>query len=202
MPGDCKIPMKQGSRDDYQTPPYALKPLLPYIPKDWVVWECAAGKGYLSAAFIRLGYRVISSDIITGQDFLTWEPEEHWDIIVTNPPYKYKQQFLERCYELGKPFALLVPLTTFETPKRQTFMKKHGVQVIFFDKRINFMTPSGGGKGAWFATAWFTNWMNLENDLNWEHLDADNKWEDYFKSLDIEDGDRMNRHRDILERFI
>jgi len=165
--------MKQGSSDDFQTPPYALNPLLEYIPKDWVVWECAAGEGYLSAALSRLGYEVISTDILTGQDFLKVQPTEHWDIIVTNPPYKYKQQFLQRCYHLGKPFALLVPLTTFETGKRQALFKRYGAQVIFFDKRINFMTPSGEGGGAWFATAWFTWGMNLEHDMNWEILERD-----------------------------
>jgi hypothetical protein len=90
---------------------------------------------------------------------------------VTNPPYKYKQQFLERAYSLGVPFALLLPLTTFETAKRQGLMKKHGVQVVLFDKRINFETPTGNGKSSWFATAWFTWGLNLPDVLNFAHLE-------------------------------
>jgi len=83
------------------------------------------------------------------------------DCIITNPPFKFKQQFLEKCYELGKPFALLLPLTTFETKKRQNLFKKHGLEVIFFDKRINFETPNNVVKSsAWFATAWFTHGLN------------------------------------------
>ena len=38
-----------------------------------------------------------------------------FDCIITNPPFSLKQEFLQRCYELGKPFALLLPLTTFES---------------------------------------------------------------------------------------
>jgi len=32
-----KPPLKQGMSDDFQTPPEALEPLLPYLKKDWVI---------------------------------------------------------------------------------------------------------------------------------------------------------------------
>ena len=162
-------PMKTNYSDDFQTPPEALYPLLPYLKKEWAIWECACGKGNLSDFLKEQGYNVIATDIMTGHDFLKWKPEK-FDCIVTNPPYSLKQQFLERCYKLGKPFALLLPLTTFETAKRQRLFKKYGVQVVFFDKRINFETPSGKGSGAWFAVAWFTWGLGLPNDLNFVEL--------------------------------
>lgn len=168
-----KPPLRQGSSDIFQTPPYALKPLLPYIPKDWVIWECAAGHGMLVDEFKRLGYNVIGTDILEGHDFLKRQPTEHWDCIITNPPYSLKQQFLQRCYDFGKPFALLLPLTTFETQKRQALFKRHGLEVVLFDKRINFVTPSGKGGGAWFATAWFTNGLGLPQQLNYERLEVE-----------------------------
>jgi len=163
-------PMKQGNSDDFQTPPEAIKPLLPFLDKDWIIWECAAGKGNLSRELIRRGFEVIETDILGGNfDFLTQKPVQ-WDCIITNPPFSLKQEFLERCYQLKTPFALLLPLTTFETKKRQNLFKKHGVQIIFFDKRINFETPSGEGSGSWFATAWFTWGLNLPKDLNFVEL--------------------------------
>lgn len=158
-------PMKAGAPDDFQTPPSALKPLYEFLDKEWTIWEPACGKGNLANEIKNRGYQVIATDILTGKDFLRWKPDK-FDCIITNPPFSKKQQFLERCYELKKPFALLLPLTTFETPKRQHLFKKHGVQVIFFDKRINFETPfSKDGGGSWFATAWFTNWLNLPKDM-------------------------------------
>ena len=159
-----KPPLAQGRSNDFQTPPEALLPLYPYLKKDWVIWECGCGEGNLVRAFEEKGHKVIGTDILTGQDFLEYEPERY-DCIVTNPPYSLKQKFLERAYSLGKPFALLLPLTTFETGKRQRLFKKYGVEVIFFDKRINFKTPSGKGSGSWFATAWFTNWLNIGRQL-------------------------------------
>jgi hypothetical protein len=164
-----KPPSRQGSPDDFQTPPEALNPLLPYIPKDWVVWECAEGFGWLTKAMQDEGYQVIGSDILTGQDYRMWQPEE-WDIAITNPPYAIKQQFLERAYMLGKPFAFLLPLTTFETQKRQILFRDFGLEVIFIDKRINFRTPSGNGSGAWFATAWFTYGLNIGKQMTFSRI--------------------------------
>jgi len=165
-----KPPSRQGISNDFQTPVEALIPLYPYIKREWKVWECACGKGNLVNELSKRGYEVLGTDIISGDDFLTWKPDDY-DCIVTNPPYSLKQQFLQRCYELGKPFALLLPLTTFETMKRQNLFKEYGVQVIFLDKRINFETPSGGGSGSWFATAWFTNGLDLPSDMIFEKLE-------------------------------
>ena len=163
-------PMKQGSPDDYQTPPQALRPLLPFLKKDWTIWEPAAGSGYLADKLEQLGFGVIATDKFYDKedvawDFLTDKPP-YWDCIITNPPFSKKQQFLQRCYELGTPFALLLPLTTFETAKRQNLFKEHGLEVIFFDKRVNFETPNKiANSSSWFATAWFTWGLNIGKEL-------------------------------------
>lgn len=165
-----KPPMQKGSPDDFQTPPEALAPLLPHLKKEWTIWECAVGTGNLAEELNRWGYEVIRTDIIDGRDFLTWRPQIAWDCIVTNPPFSLKDEFIKRCYQLEKPFALLLPLTTFEGKKRQALFKRYGVQVILFDRRINFETPSGKGKGAWFMTAWFTWGLGLESDITFARL--------------------------------
>lgn len=160
---------KHGGRDDYQTPPVALTPLLPHLNKNWVIWECAAGEGNLVRAMRKQGFKVISTDILSGKDFLTYEPK-HYDCIITNPPFSLKQQFLERAYCLGKPFAFLLPLTTLESEKRQRFFKHCGLQMILFDKRINFETPTGEDNGSWFASAWFTNGLKLKQQLTFSEV--------------------------------
>jgi len=154
--------------NDFQTPPIALHPLLPYLKKDWVIWECANGKGNLTLKLLDRGYRVLATDIESGYDFLDWQPDR-FDCIVTNPPYSLKDKFLKRCYLLGKPFALLMPLTTLEG-KRQHWLEEYGIEIILLEKRLNFETPSGEGSGSWFATAWFTNWLNIGNQLTFGKL--------------------------------
>jgi hypothetical protein len=165
-----KPPSRQGSPDEFQTPGYALNPLLPYLDKRWVIWECACGNNNLAIELTKHGYKTVSSDILGGSDFMEYEPP-YWYCIVTNPPYRYKQEFLERAYQLGKPFAFLMPLTTLETSKRQRLFDRYGLEVIFMDKRINFETPSGRGSGSWFATAWFTNGLNIGKQMTFAHLE-------------------------------
>jgi len=98
-----------------------------------------------------------------------WTPDS-FDLIVTNPPFSLKGEFLERAYLLGKPFAFLLPLTTFEGLKRQALFRRYGLEVVLFDRRINFETPSGRGGGSWFATAWFTWGLGIGRQLSFERL--------------------------------
>jgi len=167
-----KPPLEQGHANDFQTPPIALLPLIPYLKKEWLIWECASGKGNLINRLNSLGFLTVGTDIMSGHDFLTYQPSQ-FDCIITNPPFSIKQKFLERAYSLGKPFAFLLPLTTFEGKARQELFKRYGLEVILFDKRINFETPSGKGSGSWFATAWFTWGLNIGQQLTFVKYQED-----------------------------
>ena len=156
-----RMPPKRrwGYSDDFQTPPEAVVPLVPYLKAKGirVVWECAAGKGNLVRALRAFGFKVIATDIIYDpkQNFLTYEPDEPWDAIVTNPPYSLRYEFIKRAYELGKPWAMLMTLTTLEG-KRQRLFEKYGIELLLLDRRINFEVPDGMGRsGAWFLSVWF-----------------------------------------------
>ena len=161
--------LNSNKADDFQTPTIAVQPLLPYLKQNWTIWECANGKGNITKYLLSRNYRVIATDIMSGHDFLNWFPTEQFDCIITNPPYSLKDDFLKRCYLLDKPFALLLPLTTLEG-KRQRWLEKYGIEIILMDKRINFETPSGKGSGSWFATAWFTNGMNIGRQLSYAKI--------------------------------
>jgi hypothetical protein len=162
-----KIPSAHGRPDDFQTPKTALVPLLPFLKPEWTIWEPACGKGNLARGLAEEGYKTISTDILSGKDFRVHYPSIKFDCIITNPPFSMKDEFIERCYLLEKPFALLMPLTTFEGKKRQFMFRKHGIQVLFFNRRINFETPSGNGTGSWFMTAWFTYGLGLPAMTFW-----------------------------------
>lgn len=172
------LPLKRNTPDDFQTPPIALNPLFPYLKKHWTIWECASGKGNLSKALKAKGYKVISTDIKKGKDFLTYAPKQ-FDCIVTNPPFSLKQEFLERAYQLNKPFCFLLPLTTLETKKRQQLFKENGTEIILLDKRVNFETPTGKDNSSWFATAWFCSGLGLKNTLNFASLNGVVKEQDF-----------------------
>ena len=157
--------MMNGHTDEIYTPEYALNPLLPFIAKFNVVWECAWGEGALATHLQKKGFDVLNEDV----DFFDFDLTNECDILITNPPYSKKDEFLKRAYELGKPFAFIMPLTTLEGIKRGALFKKYGLQLIIPNRRINFITPNKGAS-SWFATAWFTWGLNLPKDINFVEL--------------------------------
>ena len=144
--------------DEYYTPPYAVLPLLEYLPKDKIIWECTDTSGSISSFLKDNGYEVVSTE----DNFLLYNRPKG-DIIVTNPPYSIKTEFLEHAYELGIPFAFLLPITALEGFKRQEMYRRYGISLILFNKRIQFRPDQSG---AWFATAWFIHGLNLPQDIN------------------------------------
>jgi hypothetical protein len=160
--------LMNGHTDEIYTPNYAIKPLLPYLKREWIIWDSAFGSGKLAEHFIKEGFNVVGKDSI---DFL--DENLDCDVIITNPPYSKKEEFIKRCYELEKPFALLMPLTALEGKKRGELYRKNGIQLLVPNKRINFVTPNNG-KSSWFATAWFCWKLNLPKDLMFVELERTN----------------------------
>ena len=156
---------KANNRSDvFQTPNKALEPILSFIPKGFSIWEPASSKGNIVNFFSGCGYSITGTDITTQVDFFTSDIKS--DCIITNPPYSIKDKWIERCYELNRPFMLLLPITALEGIKRQKLYKDKGIELILFNRRINYETPSGKGSGAYFSSAWFCSGFNLPNQLN------------------------------------
>lgn len=163
--------------DACQTPAYAIDPLIPHLMQFDIIWEPAAGEHMIVDAFFDVAYKrfkVEASDLIEGNNFFDYEPEK-WDCIVTNPPYSIKYQWLERCYQLEKPFALLLPVETLGASTAQQLFEKHGVQVMLLNKRVNFKMPNKGwnASGAQFSTAWFTWGLGLGGQISYGKLQYD-----------------------------
>ena len=159
--------------DDIYTPSYAIKPLLKYIPKGITIWECCDfGKSEITRLLKEHGCEVISTD--KEENFFEYIPDKHFDMIITNPPYSLKDDFIAKCYEWGKPFALLLPITSLEGKFRGSLFRKYGIEVMVFDGRVQFMenmVENYGKKksGNWFNTSWFC-WNVLPKQLIFEEL--------------------------------
>lgn len=161
------------SGDEVFTPMYAVEPLLKYINRDKIIW-CPFDEGWSAfyQTFRKNGYKVIRSCIQEGQDFFEYEPDEEYDIIISNPPFSKKDKVLKRLYELDKPFILLLPLTSLQGQDRYEFFK-NGVQLLAFDKRIDYHTNFNFDtytRGVPSASAYFCRGV-LPRDLIIEKLE-------------------------------
>lgn len=161
--------------DECYTPEYAILPILKYIPKDFKIW-CPFDKpssNYVKV-FEKTGYKVICSHIDEGGDFFEYEPKEY-DIIVSNPPFSLSLEVLERLYNLGKPFIMLMPLKYLQAKGRGELFVKNGIQLLTFDKRIGYYTNGDMTKpkeGNYQASSYFC-WKILPRDLIIEILNKD-----------------------------
>jgi hypothetical protein len=155
-----------------QTPPHALTPLYPYLPKHWTIWEPACGEGHLVRGLESSGYQVIASDIIGGLDFFRYTPFIPFDAIVTNPPFSCKVEFLARCYELGRPFALLLPVEILGVHSAQKLFERFGIEVILLSQRVGFKTVNTtfAKSSAWFPTAWYTWGLSIGAQLTFAKI--------------------------------
>lgn len=139
--------------DEFYTPEVAIIPLLKYLPKDITIWECTDfGGSNITKILKKHGYNVVSTHK-ENFNFLTDDPTFEFDMIITNPPYSLKDEFIDKCYQYKKPFALLLPITALEGIKRgRGLYRKHGIELLVFDRRINYMKNK---KSNWFNTSWF-----------------------------------------------
>lgn len=159
---DARQSHKPGLRDHCQTPPYAILPILSYLKG--IIWEPALGEGLLSKALKDRGFQVITSDY----DFFDYEPD-NYDMIVTNPPFSRSKQWMERCYQLGKPWCLLLKSEIVSNQGIQKLISQYGeLEMVYPESRINFKMPlKGWATGAQFNTHWYTFGLNIGRPHTW-----------------------------------
>ena len=156
--------------DYYATDPKAAKLLLGLEDFSSDIWECACGEGHLSKVFQDAGYNVRSTDLIdrgfgeTGVDFLSID-NIHWNgDIVTNPPYKYAQEFVEKSLTIipdGKKVAMFLKIQFLEGKGRKNLFLSHPPKTVYVSssrllcaKNAEFKKMIEGG-GSALAYAWY-----------------------------------------------
>ena len=135
-----QIQYKFNKNDEYNTPSYAVYPIIKYIKPNSVIW-CPFDKeesNYVKA-FKKNGFKVIYGHIETGQDFFEVDIPE-CDYIISNPPYSLKGEIFKRLYEIGKPFAMLINLQgIFDHKERFEMFKNNRVEMLWLSPRVNYI---------------------------------------------------------------
>lgn len=123
--------------DYYATDPNALEFIIDKLDLADNVWECACGEGHLSKVLEKHGYNVKSTDLynrgygVGGVDFLK-EREQFDGDILTNPPYKYAQEFVEKALELtsGK-VIMFLKIQFLESKARRKLFEEHPPKYVY-----------------------------------------------------------------------
>jgi hypothetical protein len=145
--------VERETNDFYASPPCAIKSLINYCTEhsieltDKTILEPCCGKGHISEYLKSNNFKVESRDLIDRgygekfEDFLKTN-EENLDMhIITNPPYKYAKEFVEKSNQVlsnGNYICMLLKITFLEGTKRQNMFKKYPpYRVLIFSDRIN-----------------------------------------------------------------
>lgn len=159
--------------DYYATDPRCVADLLNVETFNENIWECAVGGGHIANVLQQCGYEVYGTDIVDRG----WEGTEYYDFlnidnnkekvilwkgdIITNPPYKYAQQFVENAMKVineGNKVAMFLKLTFLEGQSRRKMFEKYPPKTIYvYSKRANCAKngefekyPSSAVAYAWF----------------------------------------------------
>ena len=131
--------VEREKHDYYATDPKAMELLLELETFNHNVLEPSCGEGHLSKVLEEHGYNVTSRDLIDRgfgephRNFLT-ETELFDGDIITNPPYKYAQEFVEKSLSLipeGNRVAMFLKIQFLESKSRRVFFDENPPEVIY-----------------------------------------------------------------------
>jgi|TARA_R110001606_G_scaffold76197_6_gene176324 hypothetical protein len=152
---------RSAESDECYTPVDQVSPLLEYLDKDKTYYEATSGKSSaILDGFHNHGYSMVGSG---GKDFFDCTADDVYDGIITNPPYSIKDKFIQHCYELGRPFALFLPVASFQGGKRGQMFMEYGMSALVYNNRVDFT----GGGAPHFGNAWFMWGIMPSNTIRW-----------------------------------
>lgn len=116
----------RADKDYYATEPAATEWLCKIEHFGGPILEPSCGEGHISRQLQKAGYEVVSRDLADrgfGEvaDFLSPENKEWAGDIVTNPPYSFAQEFVEKSLAIipeGRKVAMFLKLTFLEGKRR------------------------------------------------------------------------------------
>lgn len=140
------------------------------LPKDQVIWcPFDLETSNFVIEFRKAGYKVIASHILDGKDFFEYEPEEHYDWIISNPPFNQKSKFMERLLKLNKNFLMIYGIQCFNSGGFTRLFKDYNdLFYVFLPKRIKFwkgeIEPEKPVDSPTFHSMWIGRDLSLEQN--------------------------------------
>ena len=153
--------------DVYETPEVAVHALLRVETLPSRIWEPACGPGAIVRALRARGHKVVASDIVDYGcedqillDFLKLEGDDVGiECIVTNPPYQWAQQFVEKALGFSPLVIMLMRLAFYESDRRRHILENCGLaRIHVFRKRLPMMHRKdweGPKANSGMAFGWF-----------------------------------------------
>ena len=133
--------------DNRMTPPWLADALVERLRPHGRILEPCAGDGAFVQALVPYAREVLWCEVdparqySNGQDFLTWEPSDHVDWIITNPPWSRIRPFLAHSLRVADHVGFLMTVNHAWTRCRCALVREAGFglqRIIEFDRVPSF----------------------------------------------------------------
>lgn len=165
---------ERAKNDFYATDPQSVKDLLEVADIDGEhFYEPCVGQGHIADVIKEYfpSAKVLGTDLIDRgypdtivRDFINDDFDMNTDWIITNPPYKYAKEFIDRSLQIAnKGVAMFLKIQFLEGQARKEWFKKNPPRYVYvFSKRQDpwrdgeSLNPKTGKKwGSTMCFAWF-----------------------------------------------
>lgn len=174
------------SLDDFPTPPWATRALMKYVimPITGPVshlscWEPACNRGHMARPLGEFFREVVASDVHdyghghVVRDFLFPGEVHNVDWIITNPPFRLAQQFIERSSEIARyGFAMIVRSAFLEGVGRyhQLFDRNPPSIIAQFTERVAMVKGRLDGRGSTATAYCWLVWIDGETETRFQWI--------------------------------
>lgn len=101
------------------------------------------------------------SHIETGTDFFDIDNLKDYDAIVSNPPFSKRQAILERLFESGVPFAMILNFNgLFDSKARWELFKENEFELVVPKGRMHFFNENCEGNSPNFQSVYVCSGMS------------------------------------------
>lgn len=156
--------IKRSNTDEWYTPAEAVELIVPYLNMEgYKKILCPFDK--VQSEFVRVltahGFDVTYGHIETGQDFFGIDNLAEYDAVVSNPPFSKRQKILERLFDSGVPFAMIMNFNgLFDSKSRWRLFKENQFELLVPLGRIHFFNEDCAGNSPNFQSVYVCKGMS------------------------------------------
>lgn len=176
---------RDNKSDNYATPAPCIRALLDEISihKENTILDPCSGGGIFQRTCKEKGLEISGYDILEGRDFLN--EKGHYNLIIANPPYSQKNQFIKKALEVADRIYMILPMAVVnynqfhrEFLNINNYMGRYLMTPKFFMTDIETENPKRGGISAYSWFYWQGN--SQEGRRNNESFERYINLEKYF----------------------
>ena len=150
--------IKQSNTDEWYTTEESVKLILPSLYRGGykrILCPFDKPESNFVKVLTEQGFEVTYGHIETGQDFFDIQDFSGFDAVVSNPPFSKRQAILEKLFNAGVPFAMILDFNgLFDSKVRWKLFKDNKFELLIPLGRMRFFNEGCVGKSPHFQSVY------------------------------------------------